>query len=164
MRKLKCPKCGAVLTVDEADNTPFLDRVKNDAFDAGVSKRLTELHKQQKIEQTTTLLQSEQRLKDSDIEYIFIMFEMKNETDMTTTKHKNKDFFAWQDKDRTDKGREYAVLMSILRAESELYNNGIMDVSHHNPKMPVICLPSSCLSFLMSRLPEYLVLVVNYQP
>ena len=126
MRKLKCPKCGAVLTVDEADNTPFLDRVKNDAFDAGVSKRLTELHKQQKIEQTTTLLQSEQRLKDSDIEYIFIMFEMKNETDMTTTKHKNKYFFTWQDKDRTDKGREYAVLMSILRAESELYNNGIM--------------------------------------
>lgn len=40
------------------------------------------------------------------------MFEMKNETDMTTTKHKNKDFFAWQDKDRTDKGRKYAVLMS----------------------------------------------------
>lgn len=113
MRKLKCLKCGAVLTVDEADNTPFLDRVKNDAFDAGVSKRLTELYKQQKIEQTTILLQSEQRLKDSDIEYIFIMFEMKNETDMTTTKHKNKDFFAWQDKDRTDKGRKYAVLMSI---------------------------------------------------
>lgn len=98
------------------------------------------------------------------MEYIFIMFEMKNETDMTTTKHKNKDFFAWQDKDRTDKGREYAVLMSILRAESELYNNGIMDVSHHNPKMYVICLPSSYLSFLMSRLPEYLALVVNYQP
>ena len=84
MRELKCPECGAVLTVDEADNTPVLDRVKNDAFDAGVSKRLTELYKQQKIEQTTILLQSEQRLKDSDMEYIFIMFEMKNETDMTT--------------------------------------------------------------------------------
>lgn len=154
MRKLKCPKCSTVFTVEETDNTPFLDRVKNDTFDAGLSKRLSELHKQQKIEQTTTLLQSEQRLKDSDIEYIFIMFEMKNETDMTTTKHKNKDFFAWQDKDRTGKGRKYAVLMSILRAESELYNNGIMDVSHHNPKMYVICLPSSCLSFLTSGLPE----------
>ena len=84
MRKLKCPKCSTVFTVEETDNTPFLDRVKNDTFDAGLSKRLSELHKQQKIKQTTTLLPSEQRLKDSDIEYIFIMFEMKNETDMTT--------------------------------------------------------------------------------
>lgn len=112
MRELKCPKCSTVFTVEETDNTPFLDRVKNDAFDAGLSKRLTELYEQQKIKQTTTLLQSEQRFKDSGMKYIFIMSEMKNETDMTTTKHKNKDFFAWQDKDRTDKGRKYAVLMS----------------------------------------------------
>ena len=78
MHELKCPECGAVLTVDEADNTLFLDRVKNDAFDAGVSKRLTELYKQQKVEQTTVLLQSEQRLKDSDMEYIFIMRPLQN--------------------------------------------------------------------------------------
>jgi hypothetical protein len=75
---------------------------------------------------------------DDNTEYISIMFEMKNESDTTSTKHKNEDFFAKLDKDRTAKGCEYAVLVSMLEPESELYNNGIVDVSHRYPKMFVI--------------------------
>lgn len=75
---------------------------------------------------------------DDNTEYISIMFEMKNEADTTSTKHKNEDFFAKLDKDRTAKGCEYAVLVSMLEPESELYNNGIVDVSHRYPKMFVI--------------------------
>ena len=71
-------------------------------------------------------------------EIISIMFEMKNEMDSTTTKHKNEDFFKKLDKDRTEKGCEYAVLVSLLEADSELYNNGIVDVSYRYPKMYVI--------------------------
>ena len=75
---------------------------------------------------------------DGDTEYISIMFEMKNEADTTSTKHKNEDFFSKLDKDRTAKGCEYAVLVSMLEPESDLYNNGIVDVSHRYPKMFVI--------------------------
>lgn len=71
-------------------------------------------------------------------EYISIMFEMKNEMDTTATKHKNEDFFKELDKDRNEKGCEYAVLVSLLEADSELYNSGIVDVSYRYPKMYVI--------------------------
>lgn len=71
-------------------------------------------------------------------EYISIMFEMKNEADTTATKHRNEDFFAKLDKDRREKGCEYAVLVSLLEPESELYNEGIVDVSYRYPKMFVV--------------------------
>ena len=71
-------------------------------------------------------------------EYISIMFEMKNEGDETATKKKNEDFFKELDKDRNEKGCEYAVLVSMLESESELYNSGIVDVSYKYPKMYVI--------------------------
>ena len=72
------------------------------------------------------------------LEFISIMFEMKNEGDTTATKHKNEDFFKELDKDRNEKGCEYAVLVSMLEPESELYNAGIVDVSYKYPKMYVI--------------------------
>ena len=75
---------------------------------------------------------------EDDMEYVSIMFEMKNEMDETATKHKNEDFFKKLDADRTAKGCEYAVLVSLLEPESELYNSGIVDVSHRYPKMYVI--------------------------
>ena len=75
---------------------------------------------------------------DDGIEYISIMFEMKNEMDETATKHKNEDFFKKLDTDRTAKGCEYAVLVSLLEPDSELYNGGIVDVSYRYPKMYVI--------------------------
>ena len=71
-------------------------------------------------------------------EFISIMFEMKNEMDTTATKHKNEDFFKELDKDRNEKGCEYAVLVSLLESDSELYNSGIIDVSYKFPKMYVI--------------------------
>ena len=71
-------------------------------------------------------------------EYISIMFEMKNEMDETATKHKNEDFFRKLDADRRTKGCEYAVLVSLLEPDSELYNGGIVDVSYRYPKMYVI--------------------------
>lgn len=71
-------------------------------------------------------------------EIISIMFEMKNEQDSTSTKKKNEDFFKKLDKDRNTKNCEYAVLVSMLEPESELYNNGIVDVSYQYPKMYVI--------------------------
>ena len=71
-------------------------------------------------------------------EFISIMFEMKNEADMTATKHKNEDFFKELDKDRNEKGCEYAILVSLLEIDNELYNNGIVDVSYRYPKMYVI--------------------------
>lgn len=74
---------------------------------------------------------------DDDVEYVSIMFEMKNESDATTTKKKNSDFFAKLDKDRNDKGCEYAVLVSMLEEDSDLYT-GITDVSHLYPKMFVV--------------------------
>ena len=75
---------------------------------------------------------------DDGVEFISIMFEMKNEMDTTATKHKNEDFFKELDKDRREKGCEYAVLVSLLESDSELYNSGIVDVSHKYEKMYVI--------------------------
>lgn len=71
-------------------------------------------------------------------EFISIMFEMKNEADTTATKHKNEDFFKELDKDRREKDCEYAILVSLLEIDNELYNNGIVDVSYKFPKMYVI--------------------------
>lgn len=75
---------------------------------------------------------------DSDTEIVSVMFEMKNESDTTATKKKNEDFLKELDKDRNEKGCEYAVLVSLLESDSELYNSGIVDVSHRYPKMYVI--------------------------
>lgn len=72
------------------------------------------------------------------VEFISIMFEMKNEMDETATKHKNEDFFKELDKDRKEKGCEYAVLVSLLEKDNELYNNGIVDVSYKYDKMFVV--------------------------
>ena len=79
--------------------------------------------------------------RDSDeagTEIVSIMFEMKNESDRTATKNKNEDFLKELDKDRTEKGCEYAVLVSLLEPDSELYNTGIVDVFHRYPKMYVV--------------------------
>lgn len=77
-------------------------------------------------------------LDEDGCEVVSIMFEMKNESDTTSTKHRNEDFFKKLDHDRTQKGCEYAVLVSLLEPESELYNTGIVDVSYRYPKMYVI--------------------------
>jgi hypothetical protein len=79
--------------------------------------------------------------RDSDeggTEIVSIMFEMKNESDTTATKKRNEDFLKELDRDRTEKGCEYAVLVSLLEPESELYNTGIVDVFHRYPKMYVV--------------------------
>ncbi len=75
---------------------------------------------------------------DSGVEYISIMFEMKNEVETTAKKHKNEDFFKELDKDRNEKNCEYAVLVSMLENDNEFYNTGIADVSYKYPKMYVI--------------------------
>lgn len=75
---------------------------------------------------------------EDGLEYVSIMFEMKNELDETATKHKNEDFFKKLDADRTAKNCEFAVLVSLLEPDSELYNTGIVDVSYRYPKMYVI--------------------------
>ncbi|MBQ3738169.1 MAG: DUF2130 domain-containing protein [Bacteroidales bacterium] len=278
MKELKCPKCGSVFSVDEADYASIVNQVKNAEFASEVNRRLAELHQQQMAqqklaevkmenehqlalankdktiselraqiaqssqqqqiavmevrqkaqnylnqkEQEITRLQSEvktQQLeadskmevlkkeyegklknaqdmvdyykdlksrmstkmvgetleihcstefnrvrplfpnayfeKDNDasggskgdfifrdfedgVEYVSIMFEMKNEMDETSTKHKNEDFFKKLDADRNAKKCEFAVLVSLLEPDSELYNTGIVDVSHRYPKMYVI--------------------------
>ncbi len=79
--------------------------------------------------------------RDSDeagTEIVSIMFEMKNESDETATKKKNEDFLKELDKDRTEKGCEYAVLVSLLEPDSELYNSGIVDMFHRHPKMYIV--------------------------
>lgn len=73
-----------------------------------------------------------------DVELLSIMFEMKNETETTATKHKNEDFFKELDKDRKEKNCEYAILVSMLESDSDFYNTGIVDVSYRYPKMYVI--------------------------
>ena len=77
-------------------------------------------------------------LDEAGTEIVSVMFEMKNESDRTATKHKNEDFLKELDKDRTQKGCEYAVLVSLLESDSELYNTGIVDVFHRYPKMYVV--------------------------
>lgn len=75
---------------------------------------------------------------ENGTEIISIMFEMKNENETTATKHKNEDFLKELDKDRKEKNCEYAILVSLLEADNELYNTGIVDMSHRYPKMYVI--------------------------
>jgi hypothetical protein len=75
---------------------------------------------------------------EAGTEIVSIMFEMKNESDRTATKNRNEDFLKELDKDRTEKGCEYAVLVSLLEPDSELYNTGIVDVFHRYPKMYVV--------------------------
>jgi hypothetical protein len=77
-------------------------------------------------------------LNESDTEIVSIMFEMKNESDETATKKKNEDFLKELDKDRAEKGCEYAVLVSLLEPDSELYNTGIVDMFHRYPKMYIV--------------------------
>ena len=77
-------------------------------------------------------------LDEAGTEIVSIMFEMKNESDTTATKKKNEDFLKELDKDRIEKGCEYAVLTSLIEPDSELYNTGIVDVSHRYPKMYVV--------------------------
>jgi len=77
-------------------------------------------------------------ITEAGTEVVSIMFEMKNESDTTATKKKNEDFLKELDKDRTAKGCEYAVLVSLLEPENELFNSGIVDVSHRYPKMYVV--------------------------
>lgn len=72
------------------------------------------------------------------VELVSIMFEMKNQNETTASKHKNEDFFKELDKDRNEKGCEYAVLVSMLEEDSDYYNTGIVDVSYRYPKMYVI--------------------------
>ena len=78
------------------------------------------------------------RESSDGVEFISIMFEMKNEMDTTATKHKNEDFFKELDKDRREKKCEYAVLVTMLEADNDLYNNGIVDVSYQYEKMFVV--------------------------
>jgi hypothetical protein len=75
---------------------------------------------------------------EAGTEIVSIMFEMKNESDTTATKKRNEDFFKELDRDRQEKGCEYAVLVSLLESDSELYNTGIVDVSYRYPKMYVV--------------------------
>lgn len=77
-------------------------------------------------------------LDEAGTEIVSIMFEMKNEVDTTATKKKNEDFLKELDKDRIEKGCEYAILVSLLEPDSELYNTGIVDVFHRYPKMYII--------------------------
>ena len=77
-------------------------------------------------------------LDEAGTEIVSIMFEMKNESDRTATKNRNEDFLKELDKDRAEKGCEYAILVSLLEPDSELYNTGILDVFHRYPKMYVV--------------------------
>ncbi len=95
----------------------------------------------EKDNDATTGSKGDYIFRDTDeagIEVVSIMFEMKNESDTTSTKKKNEDFFKQLDKDRQEKGCEYAILVSLLEPESEFYNSGIVDVFHRYPKMYVI--------------------------
>ena len=90
---------------------------------------------------SSTGSQGDYIFRDSDqngTEIVSIMFEMKNESNTTATKKKNEDFFKELDKDRTEKNCEYAVLVTLLEADNEYYNSGIVDVFHKYPKMYVI--------------------------
>lgn len=95
----------------------------------------------EKDNDTSTGSKGDYIFRDSDeaeTEIVSVMFEMKNESDTTATKKKNEDFLKELDKDRTEKGCEYAILVSLLEPDSELYNTGIVDVFHRYPKMYII--------------------------
>ena len=118
-----------------------LERYCSDEFD---KMRMTAFpndyfEKDNEISQTGSKGDFIYRAYDEDgTEIVSIMFEMKNEMETTEKKHKNADFFKELDKDRREKGCEYAVLCSLLEADSELYNQGIVDVSYKYPKMYVV--------------------------
>ena len=95
------------------------------------------------------------------VEFISIMFEMKNENDLSASKHKNEDFFKELDKDRNEKGCEYAVLVSTLESDNELYNAGITDVSYRYPKMYVI--RPQCFIAMISLLRNAALNSLSYQ-
>lgn len=98
---------------------------------------------------------------DNGEPYISIMFEMKNENDTTATKHKNEDFFKELDKDRIEKGCEYAVLVSMLEPESDFYNAGIVDVSYRYPKMYVV--RPQCFIPIITLLRNAALKTISYQ-
>ncbi len=100
--------------------------------------RNAEFHKDNEVADGTKGDYIYREYDDNGIEIISIMFEMKNEMDTTAVKHKNEDFFDKLDKDRTKKNCEYAVLVTMLEPDSELYNQGISDVSYAHEKMYVI--------------------------
>lgn len=215
MRELKCPKCGGVFTVDEADYAFILQQVRTAEFDAELRRRIDDIRKgdvqaqrlalqEQEMAHGKALREKDEEIlklttqvafykdmktrmstkmvgesleihcstqfnqtmralmprayfeKDNDVvdgtkgdfvfrdfaedgtEYVSIMFEMKNEADATATKHRNEDFFRKLDEDRRKKGCEYAVLVSLLEPDSELYNAGIVDVSYRYDRMYVV--------------------------
>lgn len=118
-----------------------LEQHCHDEFDKlrATAFRYDYFEKDNKISETGSKGDFIYRAKTSDgTELVSIMFEMKNEMDTTEKKHKNEDFFKELDKDRTEKNCEYAVLVTMLEADSELYNQGIVDVSHRYEKMYVI--------------------------
>jgi len=115
------------------------DRIRATAFPRAYFEKDNKVSK--KDDDTSKGSKGDFIFRDSDDagnEIVSIMFEMKNEGDDTKTKKKNEDFFKELDKDRNEKGCEYAVLVSLLEPESELYNVGIVDVSHRFPKMYVV--------------------------
>ncbi len=223
MSELKCPHCGQVFNVDNAELSSIFSQIRDSEFDRDVKKRLAELEEhmrqnhelklnarineiklQEKEAHDKEIKKFEEELgkkdeliayykdlkarmstkmvgesleqhcedqfnalrptafrnayfeKDNDatsgskgdfiyrecdengVEIVSIMFEMKNEMDETATKHKNEDFFKELDKDRREKDCEYAVLVSLLESDSDLYNAGIVDVSHRYDKMYVV--------------------------
>lgn len=117
-----------------------LERYCEDSFNMirATAFRNVEFKKDNEVKEGTKGDYIYRECDDDGNEIISIMFEMKNEMDTTSTKHKNEDFFAKLDKDRKNKNCEYAVLVSMLEADSELYNQGIVDVSYAFEKMYVI--------------------------
>jgi len=118
-------------TLEQHCETEF-DRIRSTAFPRAYFE---------KDNDASTGSKGDYIFRDSDeagTEIVSIMFEMKNESDTTATKKKNEDFLKELDKDRTEKGCEYAILVSLLEPDSELYNSGIVDVFHRHPKMYVI--------------------------
>lgn len=94
-------------------------------------------------------------------EFVSIMFDMKNEQDVTKTKHKNEDFLKELDKDRREKGCEYAVLVSLLEIDNDYYNSGIADVSYKYPKMYVV--RPQCFIAIITLLRNAALNSINYQ-
>lgn len=118
-----------------------LEQHCHDEFDKlrATAFRYDYFEKDNKVSETGSKGDFIYRAKTPDgMELVSIMFEMKNEMETTEKKHRNEDFFKELDKDRQEKGCEYAVLVSMLEADSELYNQGIVDVSHRYEKMYVI--------------------------
>ena len=118
-------------TLEQHCETEF-ERIRATAFPAAYFEKDNDISKGSKGDYIF------RDLDESGIESVSIMFDMKNESDETSTKKKNEDFFKQLDKNRNDKECEYAVLVSLLESDNELYNTGIVDVSHRYEKMYVI--------------------------